>query len=202
MKLNSLQELFLDQLKDLYSAEAQITKALPKMVKNACSDQLRQALGHHLEETRGQVERLNRIGEILGMRLTGKKCHAMEGLLEEGKEVLEADGEDEILDAAMIAAAQKVEHYEIASYGTVRTLAEQLGLQEVARLLSQTLEEESAANEKLTSVAESEIYPRVKANQQQGEMREQQNGTSGQQGETGEGQEVAGAEMSETGAPR
>jgi ferritin-like metal-binding protein YciE len=161
MKLPSLNELLTDQLKDLYSAENQLLKALPKMVKAASDEALREAIASHLEETKGQVERLNRIGKSLGITLSGKKCAAMEGLLEEGKEVLEADGPDPILDLAMIAAAQRVEHYEISAYGSARALAEHLGHTDVAKLLQKTLDEESAADEKLTSVAADEIYPTV-----------------------------------------
>jgi len=188
MKLQTLDKLLQDQLKDLYSAESQILKALPKMVKNASSEQLQEALENHLEETRGQVERLNRIGEILNMKLTGKKCHGMEGLLEEGKEVLEADGEEAILDAAMIAAAQRVEHYEIAAYGTARTLAEQLGQGEIARLLEETLKEESAADEILTTVAENDLYPRIKGD------RQEENGEAGDLAAEERGGEVGARE--------
>lgn len=161
MKLTTLEKLLEDQLKDLYSAEAQILKALPKMAKTASSDALREAFEHHLEETRGQVERLERIRDLMGIKISGKKCKGLEGLIEEGKEVLEADGDEAIVDAALIAAAQKVEHYEIGAYGTARTLAQQLGQDEVAELLQETLDEESAADEKLTAIAESEIYPQV-----------------------------------------
>jgi ferritin-like metal-binding protein YciE len=161
MKLTTLEKLLEDQLKDLYSAESMLTKALPKMAKTASGEALREAIESHLEETKGQLERLQQIGEIMGVKLTGKKCKGMEGLIEEGKEVLEADGAPGIVDAALIAAAQKVEHYEIGGYGTARTLAQQLGQHEVAELLQETLDEESAADEKLTEIAESEIYPKV-----------------------------------------
>jgi ferritin-like metal-binding protein YciE len=159
MKLSSLDELLADQLKDLYSAETQLVKALPKMAKAASDETLREAIESHLEETKGQVERLNRIGKTLGTTLSGKKCAAMEGLVEEGKEVLEADGPGPILDLAMIAAAQRVEHYEISAYGSARTLAEHLGHDDVARLLQETLDEESAADEKLTGIATDTILP-------------------------------------------
>jgi ferritin-like metal-binding protein YciE len=161
MKLTTLEKLLADQLKDLYSAESMLTKALPKMAKTASTEALSEAIENHLEETKGQLERLQQISELMGVKLTGKKCKAMEGLIEEGKEVLEADGAPGIIDAAIIAAAQKVEHYEIGSYGTARTLAQQLGQHEVAELLQETLDEEGAADEKLTEIAESEIYPKV-----------------------------------------
>jgi ferritin-like metal-binding protein YciE len=154
---NPLGELLVDQLKDLYSAENQIIKALPKMAKAATSPELKRAFDRHLEETRHQVERLNQIGETLGVKLTGKKCKGMEGLLEEGKEVMEEGFEEDTLDAGLIGAAQKVEHYEIAGYGTARTHAEMLGHSKVARLLQQTLDEEGATDKKLTQLAESVI---------------------------------------------
>lgn len=150
---NPLQELFADQLKDLYSAESQIIKALPKMAKNATNEQLRMAFERHLEETRGHVARLEQIAEQMGISLRGKKCKGMEGLLEEGKEALE-EFEDEVLDAAMIGAAQRVEHYEIAAYGTARTHAAMLGMTKAARLLQQTLDEEGRTDKKLTDLAE------------------------------------------------
>ncbi len=161
MKLSTLTQLLRDQLKDLYSAESQLVKALPKMAKAASSERLREAFRGHLEETREQVKRLQRVGEGLGLKLSGKKCRAMEGLIEEGKEVLESDGEGAVLDLALIAAAQRVEHYEISAYGSARTLAEQMGHEEVVSLLQETLEEESAADEKLTAIAEKDVYPRA-----------------------------------------
>jgi ferritin-like metal-binding protein YciE len=155
MKIESLRELFIDELKDLYSAENQIIKALPKMIKNATSDELRSAFEEHLEQTKGQVERLDRIFDDLDESPRGKKCTGMEGLLAEGKEIMEEDMEDEVLDAALISAAQRVEHYEIAGYGTVRTYAELLGLDDAVKLLAETLQEEKETDQKLTSIAES-----------------------------------------------
>lgn len=152
-EMNPVQEMLVDQLKDLYSAENQLLKALPKMAKKATNEQLRVAFERHLEETRGQVARLDQIADELDVTLRGKKCKAMEGLIEEGKEVME-EYEDDILDAAMIGAAQKVEHYEIAGYGTARTHATMLGLTKVARLLQQTLDEEGRTDKKLTDLAE------------------------------------------------
>jgi ferritin-like metal-binding protein YciE len=163
MKIPSLEKLLEEELKDLYSAENQLVKALPKMAKAASSDGLREAFESHLEETKGHVERLEQVGRQLEIKLTGKKCKAMEGLIEEGKEVLEADGPEAVLDAAIIAAAQRVEHYEISGYGTARTLCEFMGHSEAARLLQQTLDEESAADEKLTQISEGEVMPATQA---------------------------------------
>ena len=157
MEIDSLQKLYVEELKDIYSAEKQILQALPKMAKKATNEQLRSAFQEHLEQTRGQVERLDRIFERLGKSPRGKKCKGMEGLLEEGKEVLEEDMDDEVRDAAMIAAAQRVEHYEIAAYGTVRTYAELLGEKGDAKLLQQTLNEEGDTDKKLSQLAESTV---------------------------------------------
>ncbi len=153
-KMKTLEDFLMDELKDLYSAEKQLTKALPKMAKAANSDELRLAFEDHLKETEGQIERLDKISKIAGKALTGKKCKAMEGLIEEGKEVLEEDCTPEVRDVALIAAAQRVEHYEIAAYGCAKTYARLCGYDEVMELLEETLEEESAANEKLTGLAE------------------------------------------------
>ena len=150
---NPLQELLHDELKDLYSAENQIIKALPKMIKACESTDLKRAFERHLEETRRQVDRLDQIGGELEIKLTGKKCKGMEGLLEEGKEVMQ-ELDEQTIDAGLIGAAQKVEHYEIAGYGTARTHAEMLGYNRVAKLLQQTLDEEGATDKKLTALAE------------------------------------------------
>jgi len=157
MKLESLQDLLISELKDIYSAENQILKALPKMAKAAASDDLKAAFKTHLEETKGQVERLDQIFEMLEASPRGKKCKAMQGLIEEGSELLSEDADPYVLDAALIAAAQKVEHYEIASYGCVRTWAQELGFDEVVELLEATLDEEKATDEKLTELAESHV---------------------------------------------
>ena len=154
---NPLEELLVDELKDIYSAENQIVKALPKMAKAASSPELKRAFERHLEETRRQVERLDQIGQALDTKLTGKKCKGMEGLIEEGKEIIEEDLDDNAKDAGLIGAAQKVEHYEIAAYGTARTHAELLGYTKAAKLLQQTLDEEGATDKKLTQLAESII---------------------------------------------
>lgn len=148
-----LHDLFEDQIKDLYSAENQIIKALPKMAKNATNPQLRTAFERHLEETRNQVARLEQIAEELDFSPKGKKCKGAEGLIEEGKEVME-EFEEDTLDAGLIGAAQKVEHYEIAAYGTARAHAELLGYAKAARLLQQTLDEEGRTDKKLSQLAE------------------------------------------------
>jgi ferritin-like metal-binding protein YciE len=148
-----LEELLVDELKDLYSAENQIIKALPKMAKATSTPELKRAFERHLEETRRQVDRLEQIGEQLEFKLTGKKCKGMEGLIEEGKELM-GELEGQALDAGLIGAAQKVEHYEIAAYGTARAHAEMLGYNKVARLLQQTLNEEANTDKKLTQLAE------------------------------------------------
>lgn len=161
MNMASLDVLFHEELKDLYSAESQLVKALPKMAKASSSEALREAFKSHLEETRGHVERLEEIGSELGLKLTGKKCKAMEGLVEEGSEVIDAKGEDAVLDLALISAAQRVEHYEISAYGSLRALAEFMGRVDAVRLLQETLDEESSADEKLTQIAEG-LYPDAK----------------------------------------
>lgn len=153
-EMNPLDKLLVDELKDIYSAESQIVKALPKMAKGASSPELKRAFERHLDETRRQVERLNQIGAALDIKMTGKKCKGMEGLIEEGKELLEEDLDENAIDAGLIGAAQKVEHYEIAAYGTARTHATLLGYTKVARLLQQTLNEEEATDKKLTQLAE------------------------------------------------
>jgi ferritin-like metal-binding protein YciE len=155
--MDTLAELFQDELKDIYNAENQLIKALPKMAKKSSSPALKTAFSAHLRETENHVKRLESIGQELGLKLTGKKCHAMEGLVEEGKEILEEDETGPVIDAALIGAGQRVEHYEIASYGTIRAMAETLGHSKVAKLLQQTLDEEGAADEKLTAIAEGEV---------------------------------------------
>jgi ferritin-like metal-binding protein YciE len=157
MEIDSLRKLYVEDLKDLYSAEKQILQALPKMVKKASNEQLKKAFEEHRLITEKQVNRLDRIFEALGKSARGKKCKAMEGLLEEGKEIMQEDMDPEVLDAALIGAAQKVEHYEIATYGTVRTYAELLGENDHVKLLQQTLNEEGDADKKLTHLAVSSI---------------------------------------------
>lgn len=154
MEIDSLRKLYVDELKDLYSAEKQILQALPRMAKKVQNEQLKKAFETHLQETQMQVERLDRIFESLGKSPRGKKCKGMEGLLEEGKEMMQEDMEPEVLDAALISAAQRVEHYEIAGYGSLVALAHQLGHAEAATLLKETLEEEKAADQKLGEIAQ------------------------------------------------
>jgi ferritin-like metal-binding protein YciE len=154
VELSSLTKLFKDQIRDLYSAETQLTKALPRLAKKAKSPELKKAFADHLEETEGHLERLQTIGQEMEIKLGGKKCKAMAGLVEEGAEFLSADGEDPVIDSALIAAAQRVEHYEISAYGTARARAEQLGQSRIAGLLQQTLDEEEATDKKLTEISE------------------------------------------------
>jgi ferritin-like metal-binding protein YciE len=153
MKATNLEDLLVEELKDLYSAENQMVKALPKMAKAANSSALRSAFEGHLQQTRGQIERLDRAFALLSLPAKAKKCAAMEGLIEGGNELIDEDPVAPVLDAGLIGAAQKVEHYEIAAYGTARTHAELLGLDDVAALLEETLEEEKQTDEKLTELA-------------------------------------------------
>jgi ferritin-like metal-binding protein YciE len=157
MEMDSLRKLYVDELKDLYSAEKQILQALPRMAKKAKNAQLKQAFELHVQETQKQVERLDQVFEMLGKSPRGKKCKGMEGLIEEGKEMMQEDMEPEVMDAALISAAQRVEHYEIAGYGTVRTYARLLGEDQHVKLLQQTLDEEGNTDKKLTQLAESSI---------------------------------------------
>lgn len=157
MAIATLHDLYVDELKDLYNAEHQILKALPKMAKAASHAELTQAFKDHLAETKVQVERLEKIFKKLDVSPKGKTCKAMEGLLEEGKDLMAEDAEPAVLDAALIAAAQRVEHYEMAGYGCVRTFARLLGYAEAADLLQETLDEEGTADKKLTDLAESVI---------------------------------------------
>jgi ferritin-like metal-binding protein YciE len=150
---NTLRALYIDELRDIYNAEKQLTKALPKMAKAASSAELRNGFTEHLEQTKGHVERLEQIFEALGERVTGKKCAGMEGLVEEGSEMIEGDFEGNLLDAALISAGQRVEHYEIAAYGTVSAFAELLGESEHVSLLQETLDEEKQTDEKLTELS-------------------------------------------------
>jgi ferritin-like metal-binding protein YciE len=159
MSLDTLEKLYINELRDLYSAENQLLKALPKMAKAASSHELKVAFEKHLEQTRGHVARLEEIFERLDVSPKGKICHGMKGLIEEGSEILKEDGEDSVLDAGIIVAAQKVEHYEIAGYGSVRTFANLLGKDEAASLLRFTLEEESETNELLNQLAEGVVNP-------------------------------------------
>jgi ferritin-like metal-binding protein YciE len=185
MSLSTLDKLLEDELKDLYSAETQLVKALPKMAKAASADGLKKAITNHLEETKGQVKRLEQIGKQLGIKLTGKKCKAMEGLIEEGSEILEEDGPAPIIDLAIIGAAQRVEHYEISAYGTTRTLAEHLGHDKVVRLLQETEDEESAADTKLTGIAVDEVLPAASEGENEDDATEEP--TNGRAARNGKG---------------
>jgi len=160
MEHQALKELYIDELKDIYNAETQLVKALPKMAKAANSEELRTGFEEHLEQTRGHLQRLEQIFKELGEKPSGKKCKGMEGLVAEGQEMMNEDFEDDVMDAALISAAQRVEHYEIAAYGTVRTYAELLGEDTAVQLLEQTLEEEKETDQKLTDMA-SEINVRA-----------------------------------------
>ncbi len=153
MSVETMQELLIDELKDLYSAEKQIVRALPKLAKGASTPELQEAILSHLEETKGQVARLEKIGEILGKKMTGKTCVGMKGVLEEGSEVLEDTEKGLVRDAALISASQRVEHYEMAGYGSAREFAKILGLSDVASLLDATLAEEKSADKKLSLVS-------------------------------------------------
>jgi ferritin-like metal-binding protein YciE len=157
MKLNTLQDLLHHELKDLFSAENQLVKTLPKMAKAATNEELKIGFEEHLEQTKGHVERLDQIAEKLGIKLSGHKCKAMEGLIEEGSELISEDAVDSVRDAGLISAAQRVEHYEIAGYGTAIALAKHLGHEDVAERLHETLEEERETDEKLTALAESAV---------------------------------------------
>ena len=169
MKESALKKLYIDELRDIYNAENQLTKALPKMAKAANSDELRAGFEEHLEQTKGHVDRLEQIFKELGEKPTGKKCKGMEGLVAEGKEMID-EQEGDALDAGLISAAQRVEHYEIAAYGCVRTYANLLGEKEAAQLLGQTLQEEKETDQKLTKLAEK---INVEAEQEEGEEEEE-----------------------------
>ncbi len=167
MQKDSLRQLYVNELKDLYNAETQLVKALPKMAKASSNAELRQGFEEHLRQTSEQVSRLEQIFDMLGEKATGKKCLGMEGLVKEGAEVISEDYEDALMDAAIIGAAQRVEHYEIAGYGTVRAFAELLGENEHVSLLEQTLEEEKQTDAKLTQLAE-----QINSQAEQGEVEE------------------------------
>ena len=166
MKLPSLKQLLIEELRDLYSAETQLVKALPKMAKAASTEELSEAFKEHLEITKGHVNRLEEIFEQLDEKPKGHPCVAMEGLLKEGAEAIDADGEDSVRDVALIIAAQKIEHYEIAGYGSVRTIAELLGEDRAAELLQETQDEEEEADQKLTQLAEDVVNPEAASSTQ------------------------------------
>lgn len=157
MKLNNLKDLLIHELKDIYNAEQQITKALPKMMKECSSDKLRQAFQDHLQVTEKQIQRLEKVFEMIGEKATGEKCKAMEGIIKECESMMSERADKSVMDAALIACAQRVEHYEIAAYGTVRTYANQLGMRDVVQQLEMTLEEEKKTDALLTQIAEQAV---------------------------------------------
>lgn len=167
--IDSLESLFQDELKDIYDAEKQITKALPKMIKKAGHDELREAFEEHLQQTVQQVERLEQAFELLEMPARGKKCVGMQYLIKEGQEMMAEAEDDDTLDALMIAAAQKIEHYEIAAYGTLRVWANLLGHSDAASLFEETLDEEKDTDQKLTAIAESLVNPAAADTEDEGE---------------------------------
>lgn len=161
MPLDSLERLFVEELRDVYYAEKQLVKALKKMGKSAHDERLKEALENHRNETEVQVTRLETIFDFLDLKPRGKTCHGINGIIEEGEEMMEEEGDEAVLDAALIAGAQRAEHYEIAAYGTMRSFAERLGYTEATELLTKTLKEERAADEKLTELAMNLIHPRA-----------------------------------------
>ena len=161
LQINTLNDVFLQELRDIYSAETQLVEALPKMAEAATTSELRMGFEHHLNQTRGHVSRLERIFEALGQESSGENCEAMEGLISEGKDYIKAEGDPIARDAGLIAIAQKVEHYEIAAYGTLRSFAKRLNNSSAAELLQQTLDEEAATDKKLTTLAESHVNPKA-----------------------------------------
>lgn len=173
-KIEDLNSLLEDELKDIYDAEKQLVKALPKMARAASAEELQSAFREHLEVTQGQVQRLEQVFEKLGAKAKGKPCAGMKGLIQEGQEVMQEDASEQMADLALIGAAQRVEHYEIAAYGTARTFAEKLGQDEVAELLQQTLDEEEEADEKLTEISESLLEQQSEAGEESEEQEEEQ----------------------------
>jgi ferritin-like metal-binding protein YciE len=172
MEHSALKELYIDELRDIYNAETQLLKALPKMAKASRSDELRSGFESHLQQTKGHVQRLEEIFDALDEKPTGKKCAGMQGLVKEGDEIMDEDFEGEVMDAALISAAQRVEHYEIAAYGCVRSWAELLGENEAVSLLEKTLEEEKQTDRKLTQLSE-QINVEAKGQEQEGEEEEE-----------------------------
>ena len=165
LKLNSVRDLLLEELRDLYSAENQLVEALPKMAEAAGSSQLKSAFEMHLTQTQEHVNRLDRVFQQLGEKPQGETCEAMKGLIAEGQHFVKAQGDKDVIDAGLIGAAQRVEHYEIAGYGTARTLARQVGENQIAQLLQQTLDEEAETDKKLTEIAESRVNPQAASRQ-------------------------------------
>lgn len=196
MKLESLQDLFHEELKDLYHAETQILKVLPKLARAATLPELKEAFEAHLEETKAQKERLEKVFQLLGMPVKGKTCEGMKGILAEGQETLD-DAGDIVMDAALIAAANRMEHYEIAGYGCVRTYAQELGFDEVAALLQQTLDEEHAADDTLTELAVTCANLAAEAGTAQDEDEDEDEDEAGNAGEEedAESRETAGVKI-------
>lgn len=186
MSADNLREALVEEIRDLYNAEKQLVKALPKMAKGASSDELREAFESHLDETEGQVTRLERVFELLDEKPRGKHCAGMAGIVEEGSEKLQEDLEDSVLDAVLIASAQKVEHYEIGAYGTAIAWAEALELGDVAQMLRETLDEEKAADEKLTALAEAGINEAATAGESEQEMDEEEDVAANQRSQAAE----------------
>ena len=187
MSAENLREALVEEIRDIYNAEKQLVKALPKMAKGAESDELREAFEEHLQETEGQVTRLERVFELLDEKPRGKHCAGMAGIVEEGSEKLQEDMEGSVLDACLIGAAQKVEHYEICAYGTAIAWAEALGLTEVVEVLTETLEEEKAADEKLTALAESGINQAATAGESEDEEEKARGRRRGRRGRRSSG---------------
>jgi len=195
----NLREALVEEIKDIYNAEKQIVKALPKMVKGATSDELREAFESHLDETENQVTRLERVFELLDEKPRGKHCAGMAGILEEGGETLQEDAEDAVMDAMLIAGAQRVEHYEITAYGTCIAWAEALGLTDVAELLGESLAEEKAADEKLSALAESGINDAATVGESEEEMEEDEESGSRS---TGSAEQAGASARSASGSNR
>lgn len=173
MAAQNLREALVEEIRDLYNAEKQLTKALPKLAKAATSEELRDAFESHLEETQGHVTRLERVFELLDEKPRGKHCAGMAGIIEEGSDTMQEDMEDSVMDACLIAGAQRAEHYEITAYGSVIAWAEALGLSEVSEVLNETLAEEKAADEKLTALAESGINEAATAGASEDDMEDE-----------------------------
>jgi ferritin-like metal-binding protein YciE len=190
MSLESLRDLYVEELKDIYNAEKQLLKALPRMAKRADSPELQQAFREHADVTQKHVERLDQIFESLGKKASGKKCKGMEGLIEEGKSMLEEDGEPAVIDAGLIAAAQRVEHYEIAVYGTLKTYARILGDEDAAGLLEETLGEEKETDEKLNQIAESLNLEAEEAGEEDSDEEEEEDAGDGSERSRGEKEQV------------
>jgi len=206
MSVGTAEELFVDELKDIYSAEKQAVKAFPRLTKAVQSDELKQAMQEHLEQTKGQIERLDRIFEILDKRSSGKTCQGMKGLVEEAQSQVEEIEKGPVLDCAMIGALQRIEHYEIAAYGTAATLAEAMGQDEVKELLGETLEEEKETDERLTQVSHSvnaeALSESSEEGSEEGEEDENESNSNGSRGSKGSSASSAKKSSSRSGSSR